>query len=148
MSIKYNLICTEERHEFEGWFPSIEDFENQLASGQLICPVCDGPVKRDIMSPNIAKKSTQTKTKKTHELEEMHSDHLVMGGRARTLLKQLEDHVKKNFENVGNNFASEARKANRGERNEDFYGSATKEEAEDLLEEGIDLFHVPNIKDN
>jgi len=146
MSIKYKLICEDDdKHTFEGWFPSIEDFENQLASGQLVCPMCDGKVRRDIMAPNISKKS---RTRGKREIKSMTSEQLVMGGRARTLLKQLEDHVKKNFENVGKDFAKEARKAHRGERNEEFYGSATNNEAEELLEEGIDLFHVPDIKDN
>ena len=35
-----------------------------------------------------------------------------------------------------------------GERNEEFYGTATKKEAKDLINEGIDLFHVPKVKDN
>ncbi len=71
-----------------------------------------------------------------------------MGGRARTLLKQLEKHVTDNFENVGKNFPKEARKAVKGERNEEFYGTATKKEADKLINEGIDLFHVPKIRDN
>lgn len=146
MSIKYKLICEEnDKHKFEGWFPSIADFEKQLEEGQLLCPMCDAKVRRDIMSPSIKKKTRVSKKKQT---ESMPSEQLVMGGRARTLLKQLEDHVKKNFENVGKDFAKEARKAHRGERNEEFYGSATHNEAEELLEEGIDLFHVPDIKDN
>ena len=71
MSIKYNLVCLEEEHKFEGWFPSIEEFENQLASGQLICPVCDSPVKRDIMAPNIKKKSNQKKSPRAKGREKM-----------------------------------------------------------------------------
>ena len=150
MSIKYKLICEDDdKHKFEGWFPSIQDFEDQVASGQLVCPMCDGNVRRDIMAPNIKKKSTaKSKTRSKKTVESKTSEQLVMGGRARTLLKQLEDHVKKNFENVGKDFAKEARKAHKGERNEDFYGSATNNEAEELLDEGIDLFHVPEIKDN
>ncbi len=72
----------------------------------------------------------------------------VLGGRARSILKQIETHVKDNFENVGKNFAKEARKAQVGERNEEFYGTATKKEANELLDEGIDLFHIPKVKDN
>ena len=111
--------------------------------------MCDGKVRRDIMAPNIKKQSTaKSKTRSKKTVESKTSEQLVMGGRARTLLKQLEDHVKKNFENVGKDFAKEARKAHKGQRNEDFYGSATNNEAEELLDEGIDLFHVPEIKDN
>ena len=55
---------------------------------------------------------------------------------------------KENFEDVGVTFAKEARKADRGERNHDFYGSATDKEVNDLVDDGIDVFHVPSIKDN
>ena len=73
---------------------------------------------------------------------------MVMGGSTRTILKKIQDHVEKNFENVGKNFAKEARKASKGERNEDFYGTANKKEVKELVDEGIDLFAVPKVKDN
>tara|TARA_B100001245_G_C22834019_1_gene401109 strand:- start:485 stop:934 length:450 start_codon:yes stop_codon:yes gene_type:complete len=149
MSIKYQLTCNEE-HKFEGWFPSIEHFENQLAQGQLLCPMCDSTkVKRDIMSPSIKKKSTKTPSQRGKEtMMEMTDGQMVMGGRARSLLRKMETHVKENFENVGKNFPKEARKAKVGERNEEFYGTATKKEAKKLLDDGIDLFHIPVVKDN
>ena len=36
--MKYALIC-ECDAKFEGWFPTSEDYENQLAKGQLLCPM-------------------------------------------------------------------------------------------------------------
>ena len=147
--IKYKLICDCES-KFEGWFPSIEDFENQLLQGQLLCPMCNSTkVRRDIMSPSVKKKSTKTPRQRGKEaMLDMTKGQIVMGGKARTLLKKLEKHVTDNFENVGKNFAKEARKAVKGKRNEEFYGTATKKEANDLINDGIDLFHVPKIRDN
>ena len=147
--IKYKLICDFE-HKFEGWFPSINDFEYQKKKAQLICPLCDSPkVDRDIMSPSVKKKSTKTPRQRGKQtMLDMSQGQMVMGGKARTLLRQLEKHVKEKFENVGKNFAKEARKAIKGERNEEFYGIATKKEANELVKEGIDLFHVPKIRDN
>ena len=145
MSIKYNLICIEEQHKFEGWFPSIEEFEKQVATKQLVCPVCDSRVRRDIMAPAVKRK---TKRKIKTEPINAHGESFTMGGRARTLLKQIQKHVEKNYENVGKNFAKEARKAARGERDEEFYGTPTEKEADKLISEGIDLFSVPKIKDN
>ena len=152
--IKYQLTCDCDA-KFEGWFPSIEDFENQLSKGQLLCPMCDSTkVRRDIMSPNVKKKSTQqikikpSRQRGKEAMLDMAGGQMVLGGRARILIKKIETHVKKNFENVGKNFAREARKAQVGERDEEFYGTATKKEANKLLNEGIDLFHVPEIKDN
>ena len=145
MSIKFSLIC-ECSAKFEGWFPSNKDYEKQLADGHLTCPICDSKnVRKDIMSPNI--KSKSTKRKKQSKME-MKGTQIVMAGRARTLLKQLESYVKTNFQDVGKSFAKEARKAQRGERDQEFYGTATKKEAKELLNEGIDLFHVPEVKDN
>ena len=147
--IKYKLICDFE-HKFEGWFPSIKDFETQQTKNQVVCPICDSPnVSRDIMSPSLKgtkKKSPRQRGKET--LLDMAQGQMVMGGKARTLIKKLEKHVKDNFENVGKNFPREARKAQKGKRNEEFYGTATKKEANELINEGIDLFHVPKVKDN
>ena len=153
MSIKYQLTCDEE-HKFEGWFPSIKDFDSQQKNKQLICPMCDSPtVNKDIMSPRVkvTKKKSVIKTPRQRgkkAMIDMAGGQMVMGGRARTLLKQLEKHVKAKFENVGKDFPKEARKASVGERDENFYGSATKKEANQLLDDGIDLFHVPEVKDN
>jgi hypothetical protein len=147
--IKYKLICSFE-HRFEGWFPSIKEFESQQEKKQLLCPLCDSSViRKDIMSPNIKKKSTKTPRQHGKDaVKNMTGEHFTMGGRARTLLKQVEKHVTKNFENVGKNFPREARKAHQGKRNEEFYGTATKKEADKLVGEGIDLFSVPKIRDN
>ena len=149
MAIKFSLKC-ECSAKFEGWFPSNEDYENQLAQGQLLCPLCDSTkVRKDIMSPNIKKKSTKTPRQRGKQtMLDMSQGQMVMGGKARTLLRQLEKHVKEKFENVGKDFPKEARKAHEGKRNEEFYGTATKKEADKLVREGIDLFSVPKIRDN
>ena len=149
MSIKFSLIC-QCSAKFEGWFPSNEDYENQLAQGQLLCTLCDSTkVWKDIMSPNIRKKSTKTPRQRGRQtMVEMAKGQMVMGAKARTLLKKLEKHVTDNFENVGKNFAKEARKAIKGKRNDEFYGTATNKEADKLINEGIDLFHIPKIRDN
>jgi hypothetical protein len=145
--IKFALIC-ECSAKFEGWFPNNEEYENQLAKGQLLCPMCDSNrVRKDIMSPSVKKKSTARKRGKA-KMQELTGDEMVMGGQARTLLKQIHKHVEDNFENVGKKFAKEARKAHKGERNLEFYGKPTKKEVNDLVNEGIDLFAVPKVKDN
>ena len=62
MSIKFSLKCGSCKAKFEGWFPSNEDYENQLAKGQLVCPMCDSTkVSKDIMSPAVGKKSNARK---------------------------------------------------------------------------------------
>jgi hypothetical protein len=81
--IKFSLKC-ECSAKFEGWFPSNEDYENQIALGQLLCPMCDSTqVRKDIMAPAVARKSNARKRGKA-KVKEMAGDQMVMGGQART----------------------------------------------------------------
>ena len=92
------------------------------------------------MAPNLQKKSNQKKISG--------KPNLMMSGKARQILKTIEQTVKKEYTDVGKKFAEEARKASRGERDEKIYGTATKKEVKQLEKEGIDIFPVPEIKDN
>ena len=71
-----------------------------------------------------------------------------MGESAEQILRKLNKKIKKDYQDVGKNFAKEARKAQKGKRDQKFYGKPTKEETNKLLDEGIDLFAVPDYKDN
>ena len=51
--IRYALVCRDD-HEFEGWFAASDDFDQQLAAGQLACPVCaSSAVRKQIMAPAV-----------------------------------------------------------------------------------------------
>jgi hypothetical protein len=73
---------------------------------------------------------------------------MMMASQAKHVMRKIRDYVKKNFENVGDNFYDEAVKADEGERDDKFYGTPSESEIKELLEDGVDLFHVPEIKDN
>ncbi len=138
--IKYALIC-ECDTEFEGWFPSSESFDKQKKAGQVMCPMCDSTrVAKAVMAPNLTKKSNQKKTSSGGQI--------MMSGKARQILKTIEKTVKREFTDVGKQFPQEARKAAKGERDEKIYGTATKKQIKELEKEGIDIFKVPEIKDN
>ena len=138
--IKYALIC-ECDAEFEGWFPDSKSFDKQKKAGQVMCPMCDSTVVAiAVMSPAVKRKSNQ-KTKTSNR-------NLMMSGTARQILKTVEQTVKKEFTNVGKKFPQEARKAAKGQRDEKIYGTATKKELRQLESEGIEIFPVPEIKDN
>lgn len=135
--IKYRLRCRCTA-EFEGWFPSSKEYKRQKNKGLINCPMCDSTaVDKAIMAPNVKIK----KSKKPN-------DYMVMGDSAESILRQLNKKIKKDFQDVGKNFAREARKAAKGKRDQKFYGKTTREEANQLLDEGIDLFQVPDYKDN
>tara|TARA_Y100001937_G_scaffold105040_1_gene145555 strand:+ start:207 stop:512 length:306 start_codon:yes stop_codon:yes gene_type:complete len=101
--------------------------------------MCDSTaVDKAIMAPNV----------KTSKMKLPADDYVVMGESAESILRKINKKIKKDYQNVGKNFAKEARKAAKGKRDQKFYGTTTKEEANKLLNEGIDLFAVPDYKDN
>jgi len=147
--IKYSLNCGDCTNNFEGWFPSSKGFAQQKKDGHLLCPFCDsGNVDKAIMSPNLTKKSTQKKTVASTNSVDYSSNDIMMAGQAKSVLRRMSKYVEKNFENVGKKFYKEAKKAAKGQRNDKFYGTPSDKEVNKMLEEGIDLFHVPKVKDN
>ena len=54
--IHFQLRCRPSGHAFDGWFRSNDDFERQVGSGFVECPVCGaGAVEKALMRPAIAK---------------------------------------------------------------------------------------------
>ena len=86
------------------------------------------------MAPNIgAKKQNYTNALKTKKNVEK-------------ILKNVQKHVEKNFEYVGDKFADEARSIHYGEKEErEIYGETTVEEAVDLIEEGVNVTPIPGV---
>lgn len=130
--IRYALSC-ENAHEFEGWFGSSGDFDDQAQRGLIGCPVCDSKaVTKQIMAPSVAG------TKKTTDLPpQMRSMVMEAMGRVRK-------HVEDNFDYVGDAFADEARAIHEG-RSEDrgIYGEATPAQIKSLTEDGVPIAAMP-----
>lgn len=155
--IKYQLNCNNE-HQFDGWFPNIAEFERQQEKKLLICPLCDSnQVDRAIMSPGIGKPKSKSKTKTTSksqsDKEEFYKaqftdDTMIPASQAKNILRKIRKKIVTEFDNVGDRFVKEYRKHEKGERDDKFYGVPSKEEVKELLEEGVDLFHLPNVKDD
>ncbi len=62
---------------------------------------------------------------------------------------KIREHVEKNCDYVGAEFAEEARKIYYGEADErGIYGEATIDEAKELDDEGIEVMPIPKIKPN
>ena len=61
-------------------------------------------------------------------------------------IKEFRQHLEKNSENVGPEFAAEARKMHLGEVPErSIYGESTVKEAKDLIDDGISVVPLPFI---
>lgn len=155
--IKYQLNCNND-HRFDGWFPNIAEFERQQEKKLLVCPLCDSnQVDRAIMAPGIgklkSKSKTKAKSKSQLDKEEFYraqftDDTMIPASRAKDILRKIRKQIVTEFDNVGDGFVKEYRKHEKGERDDKFYGVPSKEEVKELLEEGVDLFHLPDVKDD
>lgn len=132
--IRYNLICIHD-HEFEGWFSSSSDYDEQAASGLLSCPSCGTKkVEKAIMAPAV----------KTARKSEARDEKTAMAMTA--MAAKIRSEIGKNCDNVGDNFAEEARAIHYGEKPErGIYGSATPEQTAELKDEGIEAHPLPDV---
>jgi len=162
----YNLSCSFD-HRFEGWFSSEEDCLTQQANGMLACPLCNSTaITRMPSAPHIAKahaKDNQAQSGgassalvKTSPTENQPNQNEVAAV-TRADHGQLEAQVQAAFlngmrelmsrsEDVGSEFAEEARKMHYKESPErSIRGHTSVDEAESLREEGIEVLSLPTI---
>jgi len=133
--IVFELICPD-RHRFEGWFASSEDFESQKSRGLLSCPVCSGSSIQKLLTAKIGKPEAEPAGEKADPTPALAA---VPGN-----LSELIDYVLLNTENVGEDFAAEARRIHYKEvARRNIRGLATGEETRELLEEGIAVMPLP-----
>ncbi|MCW1428500.1 DUF1178 family protein [Novosphingobium sp. JCM 18896] len=154
--IVFDLECRAAGHRFEGWFGSSGDFSEQQARGLVSCPECgSAEVIKAPMAPNLARKGNQLvsapaaapsatpaaaspqqpMTKAPMPPEAIQLIHALHAMQAEAL---------KDSRWVGDKFAEESRAIHYGERDaEIIHGQATREEAEALLEEGIEVAPLP-----
>lgn len=135
--IIYDLQC-EALHRFEGWFKNPDDYEQQLASGLLACPVCGSEQVRKVPSATYISKPSGGDVKGTvRELAALHQ-------RSAELMRQLHDYVDKHYDDVGGGFAEEAKRMHYGETEErNIRGVASAEEVKELKEAGVAALPLP-----
>jgi len=135
-----NLECGQ-GHAFEGWFASEEDFVAQRGRAQLQCPLCgDAAVTKRLSAPHVLRSGRRdlgeglTESKPADALAREASAKWM--SIARQIVAQTTD--------VGSNFAEEARRIHYGEAPErGIRGTATREETQALLEEGVGVMPFP-----
>ena len=124
-------------HAFEGWFASDDDFTEQLARGDVACPLCaSAEISRLPSAPRLqvsrhgspAADAAPVSTAVTMQSQWMRAVR----------------HVMANTEDVGDRFPDEARKMHYGETEERaIRGRASREDAEALRDEGIQVVAMP-----
>ena len=151
-----NLQCSHQ-HAFEGWFGSEDDFQSQLTRGLVTCPLCGDPAIRKMPSAprlNLGASAALPETASTsrevsvaaapasHPAQQVVAAGGPPAGQAE-FLKALR-HVLANTEDVGERFADEARAMHYGDaKHRNIRGQASRAEAVELLEEGIDVMPLP-----
>ena len=157
--IHYQLHCGDD-HDFDGWFANSSGFEEQQARGLIACPHCGNTdVRRALMAPAIGKKgNATTSAEPVGETGEAALPAVappampvvmpdpVLSDQMIEMIHKVRAEVEKNCDYVGSDFAEEARKIHYGEADaRDIYGETTLDEAQELVEEGIDVTALPFV---
>jgi hypothetical protein len=142
--IVFDLLCSG-GHRFEGWFNSADDFASQKKRLMLSCPTCNSVSVERVPSATRANLGAQP-PKEAPKQAVMTPD---MEGKdpfaiAQMLYSRMLDELLTNSEDVGKKFPAEARKIYYQEaKARSIRGQATKEEHDDLVEEGIPVARLP-----
>ncbi|MCA8868265.1 MAG: DUF1178 family protein [Rhodobacteraceae bacterium] len=139
--IRYTLKCDQE-HRFDSWFQSAHAFE-RLSGGQMInCSICgSGKVEKAIMSPGVTPARNAAKPTPN---EPGRANLSEPASAAEQALAMLRAKIMATSEDVGRDFAREARAIHEGESPERaIIGEAAPHEARALLEDGIPVAPLP-----
>lgn len=153
--IVFDLICADEEHRFEGWFGSSKDYEDQQNRGLLDCPLCGCTnISKAAMAPNVGRKGNQlpTAAKPAEDQSEVKAvkpmnNKAVVPAEYREIIGKLakaQEKLLASSEWVGDKFASRARDIHYGDADEKpIYGTASRDEVAELVEEGIAALPLP-----
>ena len=137
--IKYSLNCKNCNLTFESWFASSKEFDKLKKKKLINCHNCNSlEIDKSLMSPSINKKNSERNQNEIRKYKDI----------KKTLIK-YQKFIKNNFENVGENFAYEARSIHYNNKKNDkgIYGTASKKDLRELSEEGIDTQMIPWLEE-
>ncbi len=129
--IRYALRC-DKSHRFDSWFGSSDDFARLAEGGLIACGVCGSTeVEKDLMAPGIAGGAQERPLS-------------APASQAEQALNELRRRIEATSEDVGRDFAAEARRIHDGEAPErSIIGEARPAEARALIEDGIRVARLP-----
>ena len=132
----FNLRCGQQ-HAYEGWFASEDEFTSQRERGIVACPLCgDTDAVRMPNAPRlkVSRHAAPAEPARSETTEVTLQSQWLRA--VRQVLSSTED--------VGERFPEEARRIHYGEVEErGIRGKATREDAEALREEGIEVMALP-----
>lgn len=135
--IKYTLKC-EADHTFDSWFQSAEAFDKLLSAKMITCSVCGAlGVEKAIMAPRVAPARARAQ-------EEADGPLSAPASPAEQAMAEIRRQIEANAEDVGDDFAEEARAIHDGSKPErSIIGRARPEEASSLIEDGVPVVPLP-----
>ncbi|MCT4558716.1 MAG: DUF1178 family protein [Pelagimonas sp.] len=153
--IQYTLKCTQ-GHQFDSWFQSSAAFDKLAKAGHVSCAICGSTqVEKALMAPRVGvKENTKEATAAPDQQAAQPSDPQspppaparlnAPSTEAEKALAAMKEHVEKNSDYVGDNFAAEARAIHDGDAPErPIWGEAKPKEAKELIEDGIPVAPLP-----
>ena len=129
-----DLQCAQ-RHLFEGWFGSEEDYLSQRERGLVQCPVCsDSVITKRLSAPRL-----NLSHARAEKLDQAPSVAPVPATSSmQDAWMEISRKIIANTDDVGTQFAEEARRIHYGESPErSIRGQSTPDETQSLIEEGI-----------
>ncbi len=137
-----NLRCAQQ-HCFEGWFGSEDEFARQLAGSEIACPLCgDTNAMRLPSAPHIGagRQDRPERPGGTVAASPQASPEVTLQSQWLRAMRR----VMNSTEDVGERFPEEARRIHYGEVEErGIRGRASREDADALREEGIEVMALP-----
>lgn len=155
MGLKVFDLSCEHDHVFEGWFSSQDAFEGQLARGLVRCPLCDSAqITRRVSAPHL--NVSHLRAEPSARQEAAPAQRASVASPSANQLTQLQAEVLRQIrrivhraDDVGAQFADEARRIHSGEAEERaIRGVASPEECRELVDEGIAIMPIPGILDD
>lgn len=157
--IVFDLICRDRGHEFEGWFGSSADYDDQQKAGLIDCPSCGcSAVDKALMAPNVGIKGNQrtagkpalpapTEPSVPVESNQPMTKAVPVPAEYQELVSKLAKAQAKMLEQsewVGGDFPEQARAIHYGEKDAvPIHGTASTEDVAELEDEGIDVMPLP-----
>ena len=144
--IRFALRCAE-GHRFESWFASGAEFDRLQAAGLLSCAVCGvARLGKDLMAPNVSAGSDRAPPRGAAAPGEAAAPISLAApaSPAEQALTELRRSIEAASENVGRDFAAEARRIHAGEAPvRPIIGEARPAEAKALIEDGVPIAPLP-----
>ncbi|MGE8320693.1 MAG: DUF1178 family protein [Comamonas sp.] len=129
----FNLVCPLQ-HVFEGWFASEADLADQQQRGLLTCPMCGaGDITKGLSAPRLNLKGHKNA---------LPPEQAATGNPQEMARRWLEwsRQVVAHTDDVGAEFAEQARKMHRGEMDQRaIRGTLSGQDYESLSDEGVDV---------